>query len=152
MSLPLVTLFYAPTAGTSPFSISAEVFPLVSREVGMAVSVAVNLLGAGILVLVFPMLMDRIGTTGSLSIFAGLNLVAFVLVYLFVPETRRRTLEELQYTFDLSTRWHVEYRAVYIRKHFVKNFWKYVTRKKVRPPIPFYRWARINHEERAEPS
>ncbi|KAF2867314.1 major facilitator superfamily domain-containing protein [Massariosphaeria phaeospora] len=141
----IFTLFYAPTAGTSPFSISAEVFPLVSREAGMAVSVAVNLIGAGILVLVFPMLMYRIGTTGSLSIFAGLNLVAFVLVYLFVPETKRRTLEELQYTFDLSTRWHVEYRSVYIRKHFIKNFWKYVTLKKVRPPTAFYRWARITH-------
>jgi MFS family permease len=69
----IFVLFYAPTAGTSPFSISAEVFPLgtrhsgisallafanvlhaVSREAGMAVSVAVNLLGAGILALVFP--------------------------------------------------------------------------------------------------
>jgi hypothetical protein len=118
----------------------------VSREVGMAVSVAVNLLGAGILVLVFPMLMHRIGTTGSLSIFAGLNIVAFFLVYLFVPETRRRTLEELQFTFDLSTRLHVKYRAVYIRKHLVKYFWKYVTRQKVRPPIPFYRWARIEEK------
>ncbi|KAF2265095.1 MFS general substrate transporter [Lojkania enalia] len=146
----IFTLFYAPTAGTSPFSISAEVFPLVSREAGMAVSVAVNLLGAGILVLVFPMVMHRIGATGSLSIFAGLNVVAFFLVYLFVPETRRRTLEELQYTFDLSTRWHVEYRAMYIRKHFVKNFWKYATRKPVRPPLPFYRWARIEHEDKQE--
>lgn len=51
-------VFYAATAGTSPFSISAEVFPLVSREVGMAVSVAVNLLGAGLLVLVFPVLLE----------------------------------------------------------------------------------------------
>ena len=68
----IFTLFYAPTAGTSPFSISAEVYPLVSREAGMAVSVAVNLLGAGILVAVFPMLMHRIGTTGALSIFVGM--------------------------------------------------------------------------------
>ncbi|KAF2107090.1 major facilitator superfamily domain-containing protein [Lophiotrema nucula] len=116
------------------------------------VCVAVNLLGAGLLALVFPFLMDSIGKTGALSIFAGLNLVAFFLVYLFVPETRRRTLEELQFTFDLRTKWHVEYRAVYIRKHFVKNFWQYATGKPVKPPIPFYRWARITHggeEERS---
>lgn len=138
----IFTLFYAPTAGTSPFSISAEVFPLVSREVGMAVSVAVNLIGAGILVLVFPMLMHRIGITASLSIFAGLNLVAFVLVYLFVPETRRRTLEELQYTFDLPTRLHVKYRRVYIRRYFFENVWQFVRGEKVKPPVPFYRWAR----------
>jgi hypothetical protein len=146
----IFTLFYAPTAGTSPFAISAEVFPLVSREVGMAVSVAVNLLGASILVLVLPMLLHRIGTTASLSIFVGLNLVAFVLVYLFVPETRRRTLEELQYTFDLSTRLHVEYRAVYIRKIFFANFWKLMRGKKVKPPVPFYRWARRTHGDDRE--
>lgn len=138
----------------------------------MAVSVAVNLLGAGILVLVFPcmlsprilylmkpltyiltsVLMHSIGTTGSLSIFAGLNVVAFVMVYLLVPETRMRTLEELQYTFDLPTRWHVAYRAGYIRQHVMKNWWRYVTRKKVEPPIPFYAWARITHSERVDAS
>lgn len=143
-------LFYGPTAGTSPFSISAEVFPLVSREAGMAVSVAVNFLGLGILVLVFPFLMHRIGITSALSIFAGLNLVALVFVYLFVPETRLRTLEELQYTFDLSTKWHIEYRAVYILKHVRLNWWRYLTRRTVRPPIPFYRWARITYGERGE--
>lgn len=137
--------FYAPTAGTSPFSISAEVFPLVSREAGMAVSVAVNLLGAGILVLVFPFLLNVIGGTSAFSIFAGLNLVAFVLVYLFVPETRMRTLEELQYTFDLPTRWHVAYRVGYIRRHVWENWWKYLTRKEVDAPIPFYEWARAMH-------
>ena len=118
----------------------------------MAVSVAINLLGAGILVLIFPMLMHRIGTTASLSIFAGLNIVAFFLVYLFVPETRRRTLEELNYTFDLRTRWHVQYRGVYIRQHLVENWWKYLTRKPVKPPIPFYRWARIAHHDEVDVS
>ncbi|KAF1848807.1 MFS general substrate transporter [Cucurbitaria berberidis CBS 394.84] len=159
--VPLVSIFaivfvvfYAPTAGTSPFSISAEVFPLVSREAGMAVSVAVNLLGAGVLVLVFPFLLHQIGATGALSIFAGLNMIAFVLVYLFVPETRMRTLEELQYTFDLPTRWHISYRAGYIRKHVVQNWWKYLTgkSKEVEPPIPFYEWARVVHGEREDAS
>lgn len=131
----------------------------------MAVSVAVNLLSGGVIVLVFPcefkmskftktihiltgpVLMDNIGITGALSIFAGLNVVAFVLVLLFVPETRMRTLEELQYTFDLPTRWHVAYRMGYIRKHIRDNWWGYLTRKDVDPPIPFYEWARITHDE-----
>lgn len=114
----------------------------------MAVSVAINLLGAGILVLVFPFLMHSIGTTGSLSIFAGLNLVAFVLVYLFVPETKQRTLEELQYTFDLPTRWHIHYRATYIQQHFRKYWWRYLTRKEIPDediPLDFFEWARIVH-------
>jgi hypothetical protein len=91
--------------------------------------------------------MHSIGITGALSIFAGLNMVAFVMVYLLVPETRMRTLEELQYTFDLPTRWHIAYRAGYIREHVVDHWWSYLTRKEVAPPIPFYAWARATHEE-----
>jgi MFS family permease len=144
--------FYAPTAGTSPFSIAAEVFPLVSREAGMAISVAINLSGAGILVLVFPFLLNSIRPTAAFSIFAGLNLVAFVLVYLFVPETRMRTLEELQYTFDLPTGWHVAYRLGYIRRHVWENWWKYLARKEVEPPIPFYAWARETYRDMADAS
>jgi len=154
VQIPMVSIFaiifvafYAPTAGTSPFSIAAEVFPLVSREAGMAVSVAVNLLGAGVLVLVFPFLQDSIQPTAAFSIFAGLNMVAFVLVYLFVPETRMRTLEELQYTFDLPTGWHVAYRVGYIRQHVWANWWKYLTRQEVQPPVPFYEWARETYRE-----
>ena len=113
----------------------------------MAVSVAVNLLGAGVLVLVFPFLQDSIRPTAAFSIFTGLNMVAFVLVYLFVPETRMRTLEELQYTFDLPTGWHVAYRVGYIRQHVWANWWKYLTRKRVEPPIPFYEWARETYRE-----
>lgn len=67
----IFVLVYGPTVGTSPFSISAEVFPLVSREAGMAVSVAVNLLGAGLLVLLFPPLLHKIHPTGALSIFVS---------------------------------------------------------------------------------
>lgn len=115
----------------------------------MAVSVAINLLGAGLLVLVFPFLMHSIGTTASLSIFAGLNIVAFFMVYLFVPETRMRTLEELQYTFDLPIRWHVNYRVTYIQEHVRKYWWSYLTHKEIpeeHVPIPYYEWARIQVE------
>jgi len=53
--VPLVVVFgllyiiaYSPTAGTSPSAISAEVFPLVVREVGHSFAVGVNFLGLGI--------------------------------------------------------------------------------------------------------
>lgn len=94
--------------------------------------------------------MDSVGITGTLSIFAGLNMVAFVLVFLFVPETKMRTLEELQYTFDLPTRRHVSYRLNYIRTHVADNWWQYITRKPVIPPIPFYEWARITFDEQED--
>ncbi|EPE32227.1 MFS general substrate transporter [Glarea lozoyensis ATCC 20868] len=120
--VPLVAVFgllfviaYSPTAGTSPFAISAEVFPLVVREVGHSFAVSVNFIGLGIMLLVFPSLSDAMGGyRGSLSLFAALNLVALVLCYLFVPETKGRTLEELRTIFDISTRKHVRYRLTVV--------------------------------------
>jgi hypothetical protein len=66
---------YSPTAGTSPFAISAEVFPLVVREVGHSLAVAVNFIGLGIVLLVFPALSDGMGGyRGSLSLFVSIRL------------------------------------------------------------------------------
>jgi nitrate/nitrite transporter NarK len=78
--VPLVGVFgmlfivaYSPTAGTSPFAISAEVFPLVVREVGHSIAVAVNFLGLGFVLLIFPSLSDAMGGyTASLSLFVSI--------------------------------------------------------------------------------
>lgn len=88
-------VFYSPGEGPVPFTYSSEAFPLSHREVGMSWAVATNLFWAGILNTVFPKLTDALSNTGALGLFAGLNVVAFVMIFLWVPETKQRTLEEL---------------------------------------------------------
>jgi Sugar (and other) transporter len=86
--VPLVGVFgilyiiaYSPTAGPTPFAISAEVFPLVVREVGHSMAVAVNFIGLGIVLLVFPSLSNAMsgnkdapteGYKDSLSLFVSI--------------------------------------------------------------------------------
>jgi hypothetical protein len=41
---------------------------------------------------------------------SGLNFVALVMIFLWVPETKQRTLEELDYVFAVPTRIHMKYR------------------------------------------
>ncbi|TAQ86026.1 hypothetical protein B7494_g5655 [Chlorociboria aeruginascens] len=41
---------------------------------------------------------------GVFGFYAGLNLVALALIFLFLPETKQRTLEELDYVFAVPTR------------------------------------------------
>lgn len=41
---------------------------------------------------------------GALGLFSGLNIVALVMVFLLVEETKRRTLEELDHIFAVSKR------------------------------------------------
>ncbi|KAL5051878.1 general substrate transporter [Aspergillus fruticulosus] len=97
--------FYGIGAGPVPFTFSAEVFPLAFREVGMSFSVMVNFLGLGLLVLLVPFITSEFGLYGNsylLYLFGGLDLLAFALVFLFVPSTGRIPLENM----DHSTRRH----------------------------------------------
>lgn len=87
---------------------SAEVFPLVQREQGMSWSVAWNNAWGAVLALTvstrpyrpalttqFPRLLRALTPTGAFGFYAGMNAVAFVWIYLWVPETKQLTLEEL---------------------------------------------------------
>ncbi|PNS18123.1 hypothetical protein CAC42_3568 [Sphaceloma murrayae] len=142
--LPAVTTFlvlfemaYSPGLGPVPFTYSAEVFPLVNREVGMSFAVFVNLLGAGILSLFVPFLNTSLTATGLLCLFAGLNVLAFVLVYLFVYETKQSMLEELNSTFDVPTGAHIRYQWT----EMLPWIWKKVKREKDAGMVdPLHRW------------
>ncbi|KAJ0425053.1 hypothetical protein BJY00DRAFT_298952 [Aspergillus carlsbadensis] len=66
----LFTSFYSIGAGPVPFTLSAEIFPLAFREVGMSFSVMVNFVGLGLLVLFVPRITRRIGQRNVLFILA----------------------------------------------------------------------------------
>lgn len=82
LTIVVFTFFYSIGAGPVPFTLSAEVFPLAYRgerrplcnrncllkllaEVGMSISVMVNFLGLGLLVLFVPELTDAFGGRAS---------------------------------------------------------------------------------------
>ncbi|KHN97382.1 sugar transporter [Metarhizium album ARSEF 1941] len=105
----LFAAFYSPGEGPVPFMYSAEVFPLSNREVGMSWAVATNNFWASVLSLTFPRMLIAMTPTGAFGFYAGLNLVALVLIFLFVPETKQKTLEELDYVFAVPDRTHAKY-------------------------------------------
>ncbi|KAH8164555.1 hypothetical protein CIB48_g3693 [Xylaria polymorpha] len=43
------------------------------------------------------------GTVGAFGLYAGFNVLAFVMIFFLVPETKQRTLEELDYVFAVPT-------------------------------------------------
>lgn len=91
----LFAAFYSVGEGPVPFAYSAEVFPLRNREVGMSWAVTVGLGFAAILSLTFPTMVQTLTKTGAFGFYAFLNVVALCMIFLFVPETKARTLEEL---------------------------------------------------------
>ncbi|KAF2119071.1 hypothetical protein BDV96DRAFT_370210 [Lophiotrema nucula] len=101
--------FYSPGEGPVPFTYSAEVFALSHREVGMGWAVATCLFWAAVLGISFPLILNAFTPTGAFGFYAGLNVVAFVMIFFWVPETKQRTLEELDYIFGVPTKKFVSY-------------------------------------------
>ncbi|GAB7362388.1 hypothetical protein MBLNU230_g2712t1 [Neophaeotheca triangularis] len=107
----LFAAFYSPGEGPVPFTYSAEVFPLSHREVGMGWAVATCLFWAAVLSISFPSILAAFGQTGAFGFYAGLNIVAFCMIFLFVPETKQRTLEELDGIFGVPTGKFIHYQT-----------------------------------------
>ncbi|ODA76026.1 hypothetical protein RJ55_08308 [Drechmeria coniospora] len=95
---------YSPGLGPIPFTLASESFPLSHREAGAAFAISINFFAAGLLSIFFPRINSKLGGAGSLGLFSGLNIVALVLVFLLVEETKRRNLEELDHIFAVSKR------------------------------------------------
>ncbi|KAF3022996.1 hypothetical protein E8E14_010637 [Neopestalotiopsis sp. 37M] len=97
--LYLHTILYSPGLGPIPFTLAAESFPLSHREIGCAFAIFVNLFFAACLSLFWPSLIAGISSPGTLGLFSFFNILAWVLVFLFVEETRRISLEDLDYIY-----------------------------------------------------
>ncbi|KAF6816095.1 sugar transporter, partial [Colletotrichum sojae] len=119
--------FYGPGEGPCAFVYSAEVFPLSHREVGMSWGVATNNFWAVIVALTWPPMVQSLKPQGSFALFAAFNIVCFVAIFLFMPETKQRSLEELDDVFSVSTRRHASYQLKEVLPWW---FGRYILRKK----------------------
>jgi len=74
----------------------SEIFP--NRIRGAAISVAVSALWIAcfILTFAFPILKDTVGMAGTFWLYAAICFVGFVFVWLKVPETKGKSLEQLE--------------------------------------------------------
>jgi hypothetical protein len=83
------------------------VFPLKARAAGMSLATVVLWASTGIVSAVFPIISDpkALGIGNSMFIFAGINVLLFVLTKWLVPETKGRSLEQIE--LDLRARQHV---------------------------------------------
>ncbi|KAH6996798.1 hypothetical protein EDB80DRAFT_813564, partial [Ilyonectria destructans] len=122
MFVYLFAAFYSPGEGPVPFTYSAEVFPLSHREVGMAWAVATCLFWAAVLSITFPLMLARLGVLGSFILYSGFNLVALVMIFLWLPETKQRTLEELDYIFAVPTRVFMKYQVTKALPWWIKRW------------------------------
>lgn len=118
----LFVAFYSPGEGPCAFVYSAEAFNLSHREIGMSWAVATNNFWAAVLSLTFPRMLQVLGPTGSFGFYAGLNVIALVMIFLFLPETKEKSLEELDHVFAVSTRRHASHQMGEVLPWWIKRY------------------------------
>ena len=79
----------------------SEIFPLAMRGAAIGISVFFLWMTNAFLGLFFPTLMEAVGLTGTFFLFAGIGVVALIFIYALVPETRGRTLEEIDEDLEI---------------------------------------------------
>ncbi|XEU95828.1 hypothetical protein FSHL1_001113 [Fusarium sambucinum] len=134
---------YSPGLGPIPFTLASESFPLKNREAGASVAISINLFFAGLLTILLPRINAQFKIAGTLGFFAGLNVVAFILIFFFVEETKQLTLEELDQVFDNPKRQFVNYQMTR-RLPFLSR--KYLLWKDAERPQAYDEWALENRQ------
>ncbi|KAJ5753953.1 uncharacterized protein N7511_008106 [Penicillium nucicola] len=129
----LFTIAYSLGEGPVAFQYSAEVFPTIQREQGMAWAVCINNTFAGILGLTFPRMTTVMTPTGAFGFYAGLNLIAWFMIFCFVRETKQLTLEELDQVFSVPTKKFIHYELTVWLPWFIKH---YIFRQNIPRPPP----------------
>ena len=146
----LIYLFcaeYSPGMGPVPCAYSAEVFPLSHREVGMSFAIAVANLWATVLSFTFPRIAAALHPQGAFILYAALNVVAFALVFLFVPETRMKTLDELDDVFSVSTRTHIKYQTTEYMPWVMKRYLLGQKQAELRPLTSTREYRAVDQED-----
>lgn len=89
-----------------------------------------NLFFAGLLAWFYPIIDTKLGGNrlkdenppgggGALGLFAGFNVVAFILVFLLVEETKQRSLEDLEQIYNISKRNFAKFQATVMLPWFL---------------------------------
>jgi hypothetical protein len=123
----IFTAAYSPGLGPITFTLASESFPLSHREAGASVAIATNLFFAGVLTIVVPSIKTAFSIPGTLGFFSGMNIIAFILVFLLVEETRRLTLEDLEMVYSVSKTRFIRFQLYEWLPYLVK---RYVFRRK----------------------
>ncbi|KAG1869417.1 hypothetical protein DFJ58DRAFT_766031 [Suillus subalutaceus] len=109
LGIYLYAIFYSPGEGPVPYTYCAEAFPLYIRDIGMSFATATNWFWNFVLSITWPSLILTLKPQGAFAWYAAWCCILWVLVLLFVRETKGKTLEELDQVFAIDVATHAAY-------------------------------------------
>ncbi|WP_299156009.1 sugar porter family MFS transporter [uncultured Christiangramia sp.] len=87
---------FASSLGPIPWVLISEIFPTKTRGIAMSVCTLILWVGVILITQLTPVLLDQIGGAGTFFIFMVNALILLVFTWKFVPETKQKSLEEIE--------------------------------------------------------
>ncbi|KAH8407712.1 hypothetical protein KR222_011196 [Zaprionus bogoriensis] len=105
-AIAIVSFIILSTLGlyTLPFFMISELFPQKVRGPASGLTVAVGMFFAFVCIKMYPDIKSYIGTSSCFVLFGIISFLAAVFIYWALPETRRRTLLEIEEQFRSGER------------------------------------------------
>lgn len=91
--------FFAASLGPALWVVAAELFPNRLRSKGMSIAIVSLWIACTIVTIAFPIMLEKLSGGITFLIFAIICLANLVYVLKYVPETKGKTLEELEKEF-----------------------------------------------------
>ncbi|KAL6974406.1 hypothetical protein U1Q18_028588 [Sarracenia purpurea var. burkii] len=92
--------FFSIGLGPITWVYSSEIFPMRLRAQGTSLAVSVNRLVSGAVAMSFLSVSQKISFGGMFFVLAAIMVVATIFFYLFLPETKGKSLEEMGAIFE----------------------------------------------------
>ncbi|GFR98422.1 proton myo-inositol cotransporter [Elysia marginata] len=99
VGLILFVLCFAPGAGPMPWTINAEIYPMWCRSVANSLATVSNWVSNFLISNFFLTVTKLITTWGTFLVFSVICLISAAFTWAFVPETKNRSLEEIELLF-----------------------------------------------------
>ncbi|XP_067684460.1 proton myo-inositol cotransporter-like [Haliotis asinina] len=102
LGMVLFVFSFAPGLGPIPWTVNAEIYPLWARGTCTAIAGATNWTFNLLISLTFLTLTEAITKYGTFWLYGGMCVVGFIFVVIFLPETKDKSLEEVEQLFMTS--------------------------------------------------
>ncbi|XP_028178442.1 facilitated trehalose transporter Tret1-like isoform X1 [Ostrinia furnacalis] len=79
-----------------PYVIAGEIFPLRYKSIAGGFTFILISINTVVYLKTFPYLMNSIGIYGAYTLYAGIMIYCLLMVYFYMPETKDRTLQEIE--------------------------------------------------------
>jgi len=99
MSLMGYVAFFGIGLGPVTWVVLSEIYPSHIRARAMGIATFLNWLCNYIITLIFLDLMRLLTPSGTFALFTGISLICFWFIYRFIPETKGKSLEQIEELF-----------------------------------------------------